>query len=70
MHRVIIDDSALDSERVIVRTQGHAPEVDGVVYVESDDAQQGRAPVLAGEMIDVRITGALDYDLISEIINA
>ena len=25
---------------------------------------------VCGEMVDVRITGALDYDLIGEIINA
>ena len=69
IQRVMIDDVALNSERVTGRTQGHAPEVDGVVYVESDDTRQERVPVQPGDMIDVRITGALDYDLTSEIIN-
>lgn len=67
IQRVMIDDVALNSERVTGRTQGHAPEVDGVVFVESD---RKRVPVRPGDMIDVTITGALDYDLISETINA
>lgn len=70
IQRVMIDDVALNSERVTGRTQGHAPEVDGVVFVESDDSRQKRVAVRPGDMIDVRITGALDYDLISETINA
>ncbi|HEY6999053.1 MAG TPA: 30S ribosomal protein S12 methylthiotransferase RimO [Candidatus Binatia bacterium] len=70
IQRVIIDDVALNSERVTGRTQGHAPEVDGVVFVESDDSRQKRVPVRPGDMIDVTITEALDYDLISETINA
>jgi ribosomal protein S12 methylthiotransferase len=70
IQRVMIDDVALNSERVTGRTQGHAPEVDGVVFVESDDSRQQRVPVRPGDMIDVTITGALDYDLISETINA
>src|SRR5678810_610806 len=39
IQRVMIDDVALNSERVTGRTQGHAPEVDGVVFVESDDSR-------------------------------
>jgi len=70
IQRVMIDDVALNSERVTGRTQDHAPEVDGVVFVESDDSRQKRVAVRPGDMIDVRITGALDYDLISETINA
>ena len=70
IQRVMIDDVALNSERVTGRTQGHAPEVDGVVFVESDDSREKRVPVRPGDMIDVTITGALDYDLISETINA
>ena len=70
IQRVMIDDVALNSERVTGRTRGHAPEVDGVVFVESDDSRPKRVPVRPGDMIDVKITGALDYDLISETINA
>src|ERR1041384_7709158 len=70
IQRVMINDVALNSERVIGRTQGHAPEVDGVVFVESDGSREKRVPVRPGDMIDVAITGAFDYDLISETINA
>ncbi len=69
IQRVMIDAVALNS-RVTGRTQGHAPEVDGAVHVEHKNLRQGRVPVQPGDMIDVRITGALDYDLVSEIINA
>ena len=70
IQHVMIDGVAVNSERVTGRTQGHAPEVDGVVFVESDDSRPKRVPVRPGDMIDVKITGALDYDLISETINA
>ena len=70
IQRVIIDEVALESDKATGRTQGHAPEVDGTVYVESRKSLQERAPIHGGDMIDVKITGALDYDLISEIINA
>ncbi len=47
------------------RTYGHAPEVDGVVYLRCNS---DRMP-LAGEMVNVEITGALPYDLAGQIIN-
>jgi ribosomal protein S12 methylthiotransferase len=70
IQRVIIDEVAVESDKATGRTQGHAPEVDGTVYVESRKSLRERAPIHGGDMIDVKITGALDYDLISEIINA
>jgi len=66
IQRVMIDEVDLDSHKATGRTQAHAPEVDGTVYVEG---LPGNTTV-CGEMVDVRITGALDYDLIGEIINA
>jgi ribosomal protein S12 methylthiotransferase len=66
IQRVMIDEVDLDSHKASGRTQAHAPEVDGTVYVEG---LAGKTTV-CGEMVDVRITGALDYDLIGEIINA
>jgi ribosomal protein S12 methylthiotransferase len=66
IQRVMIDEVDRDSHKATGRTQAHAPEVDGTVCVEG---LAGHAAV-CGEMIDVRITGALDYDLIGEIINA
>jgi ribosomal protein S12 methylthiotransferase len=69
IQRVMIDGVDLESQKVTGRTQAHAPEVDGAVYVENCDARPGHV-IQGGKMIDVRITGALDYDLIGEIIDA
>ncbi len=66
IQRVMIDEVDLDSDKATGCTQAHAPEVDGTVYVEGLAGE----PTVCGEMVDVRITGALDYDLIGEIINA
>ena len=67
IQRVMIDGTDEDSGKLAGRTQAHAPEVDGFVYVAGCDAQ-GNLPS-SGDVIDVRITGALDYDLISEILH-
>ncbi|HMF51214.1 MAG TPA: 30S ribosomal protein S12 methylthiotransferase RimO [Candidatus Saccharimonadales bacterium] len=69
IQRVIIDDGEGDSEMASGRTQGHAPEVDGVVYIECDEFQGQKLELQAGEMVDVKFTGALDYDLIGKIIH-
>jgi len=66
IQRVMIDEVDLDSDKATGRTQAHAPEVDGAVYVEGLAGDTA----VCGEMVNVRITGALDYDLIGEIINA
>ena len=65
IQRVMID--AIDAENGALcgRTEGHAPEVDGVVQIEDLDQQ-----LSFGSMIDVKITSALDYDLIGKRINA
>jgi ribosomal protein S12 methylthiotransferase len=40
------------------RSRRDAPEVDGVVFVDG--------PGTVGEIVAVRVTGALDYDLVGE----
>jgi ribosomal protein S12 methylthiotransferase len=67
--RVMIDGIDPDSGKLAGRSQAHAPEVDGFVYVEGCDVQRGGNLPHSGEIIDVKITGALDYDLISEILH-
>ncbi|MGE5215890.1 MAG: 30S ribosomal protein S12 methylthiotransferase RimO [Chloroflexota bacterium] len=62
IQRVMIDAVELDSDKITGRTQAHAPEVDGVVYIENPESQAGQP----GELIDVKIIGATDYDLIGE----
>ena len=66
IQRVMIDAVDLDSDNVTGRTQAHAPEVDGVVYIENLEFHAGLLGIQAGEMIDVKIIGASDYDLIGE----
>lgn len=41
------------------RTYADAPEIDGMVYIKT--------PCRIGEFVDVKITGALDYDLIGDV---
>jgi ribosomal protein S12 methylthiotransferase len=71
IQRVMIDAVDPDSRKPTGRTQAHAPEVDGVVYVDGGgESAKIPAETRAGEMVKVTITGALDYDLIGEIIHA
>jgi len=65
IQRVMIDGTELETGRYAGRTEAHAPEVDGVVYID-DDSFEGGVPPTAGEMVQVKITGASDYDLIGE----
>ena len=66
IQRVMIDGVDLNTEKVTGRTQAHAPEVDGVVYVEEAESNAGLPCFRGGEMIDVKIIGASEYDLIGE----
>jgi ribosomal protein S12 methylthiotransferase len=66
--QVMIDGVDLDTQQFYGRTQAHAPEVDGLVYVRvpTENGQASNYP--SGEMLNARITGAHDYDLMSEIV--
>lgn len=72
IERVIMDGADRETGKLTGRTQGHAPEVDGFVYVEDDTNRNGggKTQIRSGDMVDVRITAALDYDLIGETLNA
>ena len=56
--QVVTDDPDFSA---VVRTVGQALDVDGVTHV------RGSADVRPGDLVDVRIVDALDYDLIAEI---
>jgi hypothetical protein len=43
------------------RTKGDAPDVDGYVFINTDEE------LMSGDFVKVKITGALEYDLIGEI---
>jgi ribosomal protein S12 methylthiotransferase len=59
--RVIIESLDAGSGMHLGRTQAHAPEVDGAVYVT------GKGDIRPGDFVNVKITQAQDYDLIGEI---
>ena len=67
VQRVIIDGCDSDTERVFGRTQAHAPEVDGVVYVGGGLRDTGQGNAQVGEFVDVKITQTMDYDLMGEV---
>jgi ribosomal protein S12 methylthiotransferase len=56
---VIVDD--VSDEGIVGRSKGEAPEIDGVIFIESDREFE------LGERIDVRITAAGEHDLFGEI---
>jgi ribosomal protein S12 methylthiotransferase len=66
IQRVMIDGTDSDSGELAGRTQAHAPEVDGLVFVKAYDLAGEAISAQPGDLLDVRITGALDYDLIGE----
>jgi len=70
IQRVMIDNLDSDSGQFTGRTQAHAPEVDGVVYLDGLTLNNKTVSLRLGDMMGVRISGALDYDLIGEKLNA
>ncbi len=58
--RVLVDSVSADGI-LVCRSQTESPEVDGEILVKSD------AKDLVGQFIDVKISGADEYDLIAEI---
>ncbi|MBI2538304.1 MAG: 30S ribosomal protein S12 methylthiotransferase RimO, partial [Deltaproteobacteria bacterium] len=65
---VMIDRYDAESARWLGRTQAHAPEVDGLVYLVAGRMDRGGAKFRPGDLARARITGALDYDLIGAIL--
>jgi ribosomal protein S12 methylthiotransferase len=66
VQRVMIEGIDPDSGKTVGRTQAHAPEVDGVVFLE----EASNASWEPGELVDTKITGASDYDLMGEKLHA
>ncbi len=56
-----IIESYTDEGYVVARTQNDAPEVDGVVYIKSDE------PLVPGDIENIRIVDCDEYDLIGEV---
>lgn len=60
---VMIEGKVADENAFVGRTYMDAPNVDGLIFVNSD------APLMSGDFCRVRVTGALEYDLIGECID-
>ncbi len=59
---VMIEGKVADENAYVGRTYKDAPNVDGLIFVESDEE------LMSGDFARVRITKALEYDLMGEII--
>lgn len=58
---VMIEGKVADENAFVGRTYMDAPNVDGLIFVNAD------APLMSGAFCRVKVTGALDYDLIGEM---
>jgi ribosomal protein S12 methylthiotransferase len=68
VQRVMMCGADPETQRLHGRTQAHAPEVDGVVFVSGDAG--GNNYLTPGTFANVTITDASEYDLIGEIRDA
>lgn len=58
---VMIEGKVADENAYIGRTYGDAPNVDGYIFVQTGEL------LVTGDFAKVRVTGALEYDLIGEL---
>lgn len=59
--QVLVD--GRDGDVVVARSPGDAPEIDGVVRIETD------LDLASGDFVDVEITGADTYDLDARVLD-
>ena len=57
-----IEGKVSDENAYVARTYKDAPGVDGYIFIHTDEE------LMSGDFVRVRVTGALDYDLMGEII--
>jgi ribosomal protein S12 methylthiotransferase len=71
IQRVMIEGVDAESGKLTGRTQAHAPEVDGSVYIDDASVAASRMTWSQfGEIVDVKINDASEYDLMGEIVHA
>ena len=58
---VMIEGKAADENVYVGRTYMDAPDVDGLIFVPAKEE------LMSGDFVRVRVTGALEYDLIGEM---
>ncbi len=59
---VMIEGKVADENAYVGRTYLDAPNVDGLIFINTDEE------LLSGDFARVKVTGALDYDLIGELL--
>ncbi len=64
---VMIEGKVADENAYVGRTYKDAPNVDGLIFVEFGEDSEP-VELMSGDFVKVRVTGALEYDLIGEII--
>ena len=64
---VLVD--SVSDDILVCRSEYESPEVDGEILVKYSPEEFGGAPAgsLVGKFLDVRITGADEYDLTAEV---
>ncbi|MGN0398881.1 MAG: 30S ribosomal protein S12 methylthiotransferase RimO [Blautia sp.] len=58
---VMVEGKVADENAYVGRTYGDAPNVDGYIFINTD------TELMSGDLCEVHITGALEYDLIGEL---
>ena len=58
---VMVEGKVADENAYIARSYRDAPDVDGYIFINTDEE------LMSGDFVKVKITGALEYDLIGEI---
>lgn len=59
---VMIEGKVADENAYVGRTYKDAPNVDGLIFVNTSEE------LISGDFVKVKVTGAMDYDLIGEIV--
>ena len=59
---VMIEGKVADENAYVGRTYRDAPNVDGLIFVNTD------VELMSGDFARVKVTGAVEYDLIGELI--
>ena len=60
---VMIEGKVADENAYVGRTYRDAPNVDGLIFVNTDEE------LVSGDFAKVKVTGAMDYDLIGELLS-
>lgn len=60
--KVLLEERSFDGKYYVGRSYMDVPDIDGVIFVNSNEEN------LEGQFVNIKITGAQDYDLIGEIV--